>query len=416
MTPSVGIAIVNRDGRELLLRCLESLEALEWPRDAVEIVVVDNASTDASVEAVRSRHPDVRVLEEADNRGFAGGANRAIGELRDVDYVALLNNDTVVSPEWLRPLVEALEADSGLGAANSKVLFDGRFLELELDTLTAPRSRADPRPVGVQVSGVRVDGRDEWRRAQFVRGWHREEVVDGSPFRWSSGQALVRVPAGEKVELRIGREWQAVAPDGPPVDVINNAGSILIEGGYGADRGFLELDAGQYDAPTEIFAWSGAAVLLRRSYLKDVGSFDERLFLYYEDFDLSWRGRARGWRYRYVPSSVVRHIHTASSVEGSERFDYYVERNRLLVHAKNAPARYAARVALGAILTTLVIARREVVRRALFRGRPDTMLARRRLRSFGGFLALLPATLVERLRPGRQRMPYKELTKWLVPL
>ena len=44
------------------------------------------------------------------------------------------------------------------------------------------------------------------------------------------------------------------------------------------------------------------------------------------------------------------------------------------------------------------------------------MLVRRRMQSFLGFLALLPAILVERLRPGRQRMPYKELTKWLVPL
>jgi GT2 family glycosyltransferase len=416
MTPRVGIAIVNRDGQDLLLRCLESVEALDWPRDALETVVVDNASTDGSVEAVRSRHPDVRVLEETDNRGFAGGANRAIGELRDVDYVALLNNDTVVSPAWLRLLVEALEADPTLGAANSKVLFDGRFLELSLDTPAAPRSRADPRPVGVHVSGVRVDGRDEWRRAQFVRGWHREEVVDGSPFRWSSGPALVRVPAGETVELRIGGEWQAVPPYGPPLDVINNAGSILVEGGYGADRGYLEVDAGQYDEPAEIFAWSGAAVLLRRAYLDDVGGFDERLFLYYEDFDLSWRGRARGWRYLYVPDSVVRHVHTASSVEGSERFDYYVERNRLFVHAKNAPAGYAARVALGALRMLLVIARREVVRRALFRGHPDAMLLRRRLRSYVGFLAMLPTILVGRPRPGRQRLPYKELTKWLVAL
>lgn len=416
MTPNVGIAIVNRDGRELLLRCLDSLEALEWPNEALEVVVVDNASSDGSAEAVRQRHPEVRVVQEDRNLGFAGGANRGIGELRHVDYVALLNNDTVVTPDWLRPLVDALEADPGLGAANSKVLFDGHFVELSLDTTAASRSKADPRPVGMRVSGVRVDSRDEWRRAQFVRGWHREEVGDDGPFRWSSGPALVRVPAGEKVELRIGGEWRTVARDGPPVDVLNNAGSILVEGGYGADRGFQEVDAGQYDDPADIFAWSGASVLIRRSYLDDVGGFDERLFLYYEDFDLSWRGRAQGWRYLYVPGSVVRHVHTASSIEGSARFDYYVERNRLLVHAKNAPVGYAARVALGALRMTLVIARREIVRRALFRGRPDAMVVSRRLRSFGGFLALLPAILAERLRPGRQRMTYKELTKWLVPL
>ena len=319
MTPSVGIAIVNHNGRDLLLRCLESLELLDWPRESLRIVVVDNASTDGSIEAIRQGHPDVRVVVEARNLGFAGGANRALRELRDVDYVALLNNDTVVERDWLRPLVEALEGDPGLGAATSKILFDGSFAELSLDTDAAPRSRADPRPVGIRISGVRVDGRDEWRRTQFVRGWHREELDAGTPFRWSSGHALLRVPVGETVEVRLGSEpeWQPVAPDGPAVDVVNNTGSILVEGGYGADRGFQEVDQGQYDEPAEVFAWCGASAVLRRAYIDDVGGFDERLFLYYEDFDLAWRGRARGWRYLYVPDSVVRHVHTASSVEGS---------------------------------------------------------------------------------------------------
>ena len=64
-------------------------------------------------------------------------------------------------------------------------------------------------------------------------------------------------------------------------------------------------------------------------YLQEVGLFDERFFLYYEDTDLSWRGRMRGWRYGYVPTSVVRHEHAASSGEGTELFRYFVERNRL---------------------------------------------------------------------------------------
>jgi GT2 family glycosyltransferase len=414
VTNPIGIGIVNRDGRELLLRCLGSLAESDLP---LEIVVVDNASTDGSVEAVRELFPEVRVVEVGRNLGFAGGANRALRELRHLEYLALLNNDTVVEPGWLMPLVEALESDPGLGAAAPKILFDGRFVEVVLEHEAAPRSRADPRRVGVRLSGVRVDGRDEWRRAQFVHGWHREELADGDPFRWSRGRALLRVPAGETVELLLDGEWQTVSPSDPPVDVINNVGSILVEGGYGADRGFQELDAGQYDEPTEVFAWCGAGVLLRQSYLEDVGSFDDRLFLYYEDFDLSWRGQARGWRYRYVPTAVIRHVHTASSVEGSASFDHYVERNRLLVHAKNAPAGYAARVTVHALLAAFVIARREVVRRLLFGGRPDSTLARRRLVAFMAFLALLPAFLVTRLRPRRrQQTPYKEQMKWLVRL
>ena len=101
-------------------------------------------------------------------------------------------------------------------------------------------------------------------------------------------------------EDRVARRSRSTAK---PFDVINNAGSALYPGGYGGDRGFLERDAGQYDEPAEVFAWCGGAVLLSKAYLDDVGLFDERLFLYYEDTDLSWRGRLRGWRYVYEPTS-----------------------------------------------------------------------------------------------------------------
>ena len=79
--------------------------------------------------------------------------------------------------------------------------------------------------------------------------------------------------------------------------------------------------------PADVFAWCGGSVLFRPSYLADVGLFDERFFLYYEDTDLSWRGAARGWRYRYVPEAVTRHVHAASTGEGSPVFQYYVERH-----------------------------------------------------------------------------------------
>ena len=84
-----------------------------------------------------------------------------------------------------------------------------------------------------------------------------------------------------------------------------------------------------------------------RAYLDDVGLFDERFFLYYEDTDLSWRGRLRGWRYVYVPTSLVRHRHAASSGVGSTVFRYYTERNRPLMLVKNAPAGLPGEPGLG---------------------------------------------------------------------
>ncbi len=130
----------------------------------------------------------------------------------------------------------------------------------------------------------------------------------------------VQISSGDArttIDLRPGRHRYEVALGGAGFDLVNNVGSVLLPNHYAADRGWLEPDDGQYDRPDDIFAWSGGAVLLRKDYLRDGGVFDERLFLYYEDLELSWRGRERGWRYRYVPESTVRHVHAATAMQDS---------------------------------------------------------------------------------------------------
>jgi hypothetical protein len=101
------------------------------------------------------------------------------------------------------------------------------------------------------------------------------------------------------------------------VDVVNNVGSWLDESWVGHERGLYEVDRGHLDDAQEVGTWCGAAVLLRASHLFDVGLFEESFFLYYEDTDLAVRGRGRGWRFVVEPTSVVRHIHSASTVESS---------------------------------------------------------------------------------------------------
>jgi GT2 family glycosyltransferase len=139
-------------------------------------------------------------------------------------------------------------------------------------------------------------------------------------------------------------------------------------------------------------------VLLSRRYLDDVGRFDPRYFLYYEDLDLAWRGRRRGWRYRYVPESVVRHVHSAASDEGSKRFAFYNERNRLLTLARNAPAARAARAVARSALITASYARRDVGSPLLRGRRPHPDIVWIRLRALGSFARLLPGTLASRNR------------------
>ena len=125
----VGIVIVNWNGTADTLECLDTVSRLEYT--PYRVYVVDNGSSSSCAPDVRSRYPNVEVLELSDNRGFAGGCNVGIGRaLADgAQYVWLLNNDTVVESSTLSELVEVLESDSACGIAGSKVLrFDERAI------------------------------------------------------------------------------------------------------------------------------------------------------------------------------------------------------------------------------------------------------------------------------------------------
>ena len=441
--PRVRLVVLNWNGADHLAACLDALSGLDWPAERLDLVVVDNASTDGS-DAIVEGYPRIRLVRNDHNGGFVAN-NLALRELDDVDYVGLVNADSFVEPGWLRALVAAIETDEHLGAVSARMLFADRFVEVAIESPTFSPAGPDPRDLGVMVSGVRVDGVDRWRDAQVVgSAWGIEHAGDGTTFQWTSDRATVRVPVGDgsrlpacvemalaaettkRITARSGdvvrqlevdprRAWIDVPVAGEPVDIVNNAGSVLIEGGYGADRGFLEPDDGQYDTPAEVFAWCGGSVLLRPAYLADVGLFDDRFFLYYEDTDLSWRGRSRGWRFRYVPDARVRHVHAASTGEGSPVFQHYVERNRLLMLVKNAPATMAANAVWRYLLTTLSYARRDIVAPPLRLHRPRPTVVARRVRSFADFLRQLPAALSQRRRIRRSAtVGDGELMAWVV--
>ncbi|MGI8809937.1 MAG: glycosyltransferase [Acidimicrobiales bacterium] len=437
--PRVRVVVVNHNGGELTLSCLRSLLKSDWPVEALDVVMVENGSTDGVAARVSEELTGVRVIDAGGNLGFGGGCNLALADLEGVDYVALVNNDAEVEPGWLAPLVEVLEADPGVGAANPKILFADRFADVHLTSQTSTRGVGDRRPLGVRLSGSRVDGRNAWDRLQLVAGfWGLEHGLNGEgPFEWTNGDAHLRVPSGAVCELRLSADaertvvirsgshrtelqvtrepsWYHVAVDGDSFDVLNNVGSVVLADGHGADRGYLERDDGQFGEVEEIFAWCGAAVLLSRRYLEQVGLFEAGYFLYYEDFDLSWRGRAQGWRYLYVPGSVVRHVHSASSVEGSRLFQHYDQRNRLLTLTRNAPRALALREAARHLLITGSYARRDIVVPLLHRQPPSVETVRRRLRAYGSWVRMLPEALAGRRElSGRGRMTEEELARWM---
>jgi GT2 family glycosyltransferase len=121
--PPVSVVVVNFDGRRHLEACFGALTALRYPASAVELVMVDNGSSDGSVDLVRERFPSVRVLVN-DVNNYCRANNLGIAAT-DAPYVALLNNDTRVDPDWLGPLVAALEAEPGVAAAGSAIYTAG---------------------------------------------------------------------------------------------------------------------------------------------------------------------------------------------------------------------------------------------------------------------------------------------------
>ena len=443
-TPFVRVVVINYDGGQMTIDCLESLFATDYPADRLEIVMVDNGSLDDVVKRVAVELPSVRVIEPLANTGFAGGCNLGIQAPGEFDLVALVNNDATVAPGWLRPLVEALDADEHLGAACPKILFSGQFQEILVEVPDAGPIGRDERDLGIRVTGVRFDGERDDDRIEFDEGFHLPEAPhlpdDEEIARWSSERGLIRLRIAdepvERVSLRISSlaprtlrlqsgsgvveasigttfTWIDVDVDPTVFDVINNVGSNLYRYGFGGDRGFLERDTGQYEEPAEVFAWCGGAVLLRREYLDDVGEFDEELFLYYEDTDLAWRGRLRGWRYQYVPTSVIRHRHAQSSGAWSPTFRFYTERNRMLVLAKNAPARLALRAILGATKRLVVTFLRQVVLRPFVLRLPVRAEAAHQWRVVRSYTAKLPAMLRAR-RSAHPSVDRGSLLSWMV--
>lgn len=119
--PSISICIVNYNGLTYLKACFDSIVKSNYPLNKLEVIMVDNASKDGSIDFVKKEYPWVKVIALDDNYGFSKannfGGKRAIGK-----YIVFLNNDTVVSAEWLNGLVEVMEHDSAVGIAGSKLL------------------------------------------------------------------------------------------------------------------------------------------------------------------------------------------------------------------------------------------------------------------------------------------------------
>jgi len=193
MAAPVRLIVLNYNGGAYVLECLAALHRLDWPAEDLEIVVVDNASTDGSADAIAAQFPTVELIRNPRNGGFPAN-NLALRDLQGVRYVGLVNNDGFVEPDWLRHLAAALDDDPTVGAAAAKLVFAPRFVDVRLQSQTFEPGRGDPRRLGVQLRGVRVDGLDAWGDAQLAEGGGGLEHDRDGPFQWTLGDATLRIP------------------------------------------------------------------------------------------------------------------------------------------------------------------------------------------------------------------------------
>lgn len=113
LSPSVSVIIVNY-GKGWLPKCLPSIIATDYPRSRLEVIIVDNASDD-DIASIKETFPEVKLVALSKNVGYAKAANIGVENSKG-EYVALLNNDVIVNPDWLNRLVGVLERDENVAA------------------------------------------------------------------------------------------------------------------------------------------------------------------------------------------------------------------------------------------------------------------------------------------------------------
>ena len=268
----VSVVIVTYNVREFLEQALQSV-ARASAGLAVETWVVDNDSADGSAEMVAERFPDVRLIANASNPGFAVANNQAIRQAAG-RYVLVLNPDTLLQEDTLRTMVAFMDAHPDAGAAGCRILNpDGTF---------APESRrAFPTPA---VAFYRIAGLSKLfpRSPRFGR------------------YNLTHLPLDQVCEVD--------ALSGSCM-MVRRAAVLPGQGAGGRGQGAKTEDSGAPPLPPSPVPLPSAAGLL-----------DEAFFMYGEDLDWCYRIQQAGWRIYYTPDTQIVHYKGESTKKGDLRY------------------------------------------------------------------------------------------------
>jgi hypothetical protein len=289
MYGNVSIIILNWNGWEDTIECLESLYQIDYPD--YNVIVVDNHSEDDSIQKIKeycqgelniesnyfnnnvkkpieifeyfkddiwdlnifktiNSYEKLIIIKNDENYGFAEGNNigmRFVLENLDSNYLLLLNNDTVVEKDFLSRLVELSESDEKIGVSGPKTLY-----------------------------------------------YHQPQVI-------------------------------------------NSAGcKMLWHMGLGINKGIGETDKGQYNEISETDSLLGACLLIKSSVIRKCGFLDPDFFLLLEETDFCIRVKKAGYRILFDPQSVIYHKEGISGEISPLKY-YYMYRNRLLIVRKHQP-------------------------------------------------------------------------------
>jgi len=260
----LSVIIVSWNVRDLLVRCLESVRAgFAQAGLTGEIIVVDNASADGSADVVRTRFPDVILIEPGANLGYTGGNNLGLRHAQG-RYILILNPDTEVAPDAPGRLVGVLGIHPSIGVVGPALLLP--------------------------------DGRRQSSRRRFPSLF--VGMVESTPLE----------------------PWVARSP-------------LL--------RGFRLLDHPD-DEPQPVDWLVGAALMIRREIIEQVGTLDEAFFMYFEELDWQRRIKAAGWSIWYWPEARVVHYEGASSGQVVARRQILFATSKIEYYRKWYGARTAA--------------------------------------------------------------------------
>jgi GT2 family glycosyltransferase/glycosyltransferase involved in cell wall biosynthesis len=431
--PRVGVVVLNWNAASMTRRCVESLLDTEYPTDRLQLVIVDNASVDGSTVLLKRWFPEITLLENDVNVGFAEGCNRGMRHFQHMDAVALVNNDATVDPGWLRPLAQRLLDDPTIGAVAPKMLLATPFIDVDVHVHgTGPRARlvsATSEHLSLTSKVLGADGTVTLADDSTPLATHIEIAENGrlslpvaSPDSASIAPVELRFATARELSVTVNghtlaadkTEHGATVPataiatvavemTGPSELKVNSLGTALTQGNEGYERRLGESDSPAFESE-EVQGWSGGGVLLRRSMLNDVGLFDSKLFAYYEDTDLSWRARNRGWRTVTEPSSVIAHHLGASAGSSWNGFFFLNYRNWLITTLRNGSAREIAATMKNAWAISWPFVRRNVTGKVRRLQRPDLRIASAWARVWIGVARLGPPVLARRITRRQQRI------------